>query len=125
MEILGIDHIGVVTKSIEESSAFYREYMGFTQGEVLEVKEMGMKILYLKKGSDTIELLEPDAKEGSSFGLKHLAFLCRGIDQVLEEASKRNLKVLHKSPMRHGDMRFFFCKAPDGELIEFVEREER
>lgn len=124
MEILGIDHVGIVTGNIQETAAFYAEHLGFTAGPVEDARELKLKTLNLRSGEDKLELLEPDTKEGATFGLRHIAFKCRNIDRVLEEIAARNLTLLHKSPLQYKNMRFFFCKAPDGVLLEFIEETE-
>jgi len=122
MEILGIDHIGVVTRDIASAVTFYTGLCGFEAAIVEDVPAMHMKICYVKKGNEVIELLEPEKKEGGAFGLKHIAFLCRDSDAVLELVRNKGFKLLHKEPVSHGNIRFFFCIAPDGEMVEFVER---
>jgi glyoxylase I family protein len=121
MEILGIDHVGIVTGNIQETAAFYTEHLGFTAGPVEEARDLKLKTLNLLSGRDKLELLEPESKEGTTFGLRHIAFKCRNIEQVLEEISARNLTLLHKSPLQYKNLKFFFCKAPDGVLLEFIE----
>jgi catechol 2,3-dioxygenase-like lactoylglutathione lyase family enzyme len=122
MEILGIDHIGIVTKDSAAAADFYREMCGFETASVEEVPAMAMKITCLRKGQDVLELLEPDNKETGSFGVKHVAFLCRDIEAVLRLARGKGCRLLHQSPQSHGNLSFFFCLAPDGEMVEFVER---
>ena len=121
MEISGIDHVGIVTANIEESSVFYVNFLGFTPGEIEEAKDLKLRMRLLQKGENTLELLEPESKEGATFGLRHIALRCSNIDGVFEEAARQNLKLLHKSPAQHGNTKFFFCKGVDGVLIEFVE----
>ncbi|GEM_PF-1937754 len=121
MEIHGIDHIGLVTKSIDESSAFYSNLCGFEAGEVEDIPAMQMRLCCLSKDNGVIELLEPYKKEGGSFGIKHLSIRCSNIYEVLNSVKEKGYKVLHQEPQVHGDRRFFFCQGPDGEFIEFME----
>jgi catechol 2,3-dioxygenase-like lactoylglutathione lyase family enzyme len=121
MEIHGIEHIGIVTKSMEESSAFYSKLLGFEAGEVHDFPDKQMKIGYLSKDNGVIELLEPYKKEGGSFGIKHVAIRCSGIEEVLKTVKEKGYKLLHQEPQVHGDRKFFFCQGPDGEYIEFME----
>lgn len=122
MEIYGIDHIGLVTKSIDESSAFYSKLCGFEAGEVEDIPSMQMRICNLSKGGGVVELLEPYKKEGGSFGIKHLAVRCSDIDEMLKSVKEKGYKLLQQEPQVHGDKKFFFCQGPDGEYIEFIEK---
>lgn len=124
MEIVGIDHVGIVTGNLEKSSAFYTRCFGFTPGVIEKAEELKLRLCHLRKGEDTIELLEPENKEVATLGLRHIAFKCKDIDNVFEEAKREDLMLLHKTPAQYKDLKFFFCKAPDGVLIEFIEEKE-
>lgn len=122
MEIHGIDHVGVVTKSIDDSSKFYSKLCGFDIGGVEDIPAMQMRICSLSKGGGVVELIEPYRKEGGSFGIKHIAVRCSGIDEVLKSVKEKGYKLLQQEPQFHGDQKFFFCQGPDGEYIEFIEK---
>jgi catechol 2,3-dioxygenase-like lactoylglutathione lyase family enzyme len=127
MEIGEFEHVGIVTRDMEKSAAFYTDFLGFKALPPEDVKEMHMKIQYLVKGKCTIELLEPEKganQASSTFGLKHVAYHCDNIDEVHSQAKKRGISLLHQIPVRHGKLAFFFCTGPDGEFIEFIEKKE-
>ena len=124
MDIEGIDHVGIVTGNLAESATFFSNNLGFAQGVVEEARELKLKMVLLTRGADTIELLEPDTKEGATFGLRHIAFRCRDIDRLIEELREKNIKLLHQTPQQYENKRFFFCKGTDGVLLEFIEEPE-
>ena len=59
--ILGrLNHVGVATRSIEASVAFYRDVMGATAiGEPFDLPAQGVRVCFVDTPNTQIELIEP------------------------------------------------------------------
>ena len=59
--ILGrLNHVGVATRSIEASIAFYRDVMGATAiGEPFDLPAQGVRVCFVDTPNTQIELIEP------------------------------------------------------------------
>src|SRR5215211_1087469 len=54
-----IDHIGIATRGIEESLAFWRDALGLEVRHTETVEEQGVRVAMLPVGEPRVELLEP------------------------------------------------------------------
>jgi catechol 2,3-dioxygenase-like lactoylglutathione lyase family enzyme len=122
MEILGLDHIGIITGDLEESCRFYRDSLGFEDGERRAEPSLKLKFAYMHREGMTLEFLQPDEGSSAGQGLAHVALRCRDIHGVFSALSSQGASLLHKEVQEHGGLSFFFVKGPNGVLLEIVER---
>jgi methylmalonyl-CoA/ethylmalonyl-CoA epimerase len=54
-----VDHIGIATRSIEESLKFWRDALGLEVKHAETVEEQGVNVAMLPAGEPRVELLEP------------------------------------------------------------------
>ena len=87
---LGIDHVGIVVKDLEEATATYRDILGFkiSGDEVLE--DRGLHVSFVETGNSKLELIAPtrEDSEVSRFlekrgeGIHHICIEVRDIEET-------------------------------------------
>ncbi|HEX7711059.1 MAG TPA: methylmalonyl-CoA epimerase [Sphingomonadaceae bacterium] len=133
MKLGPLNHVGVVTPSIEAAVQFWRSTMGaVTVHDPFDMPEQGVRVCFVETPNTQIELLEPLGENSpiANFlarnpqgGQHHLAFEVEDIEtarQYFAEAGKRIL-----GPTRigaHGTPVFFLHpKDMGGVLTEIME----
>ena len=133
MKLGPLNHVGVVTPSIEAAVQFWRSTMGaVTVHDPFDMPEQGVRVCFVETPNTQIELLEPLGENSpiANFlarnpqgGQHHLAFEVEDIEtarQYFAEAGKRFL-----GPTRigaHGTPVFFLHpKDMGGVLTEIME----
>ena len=132
MEISHIEHIGIAVKNLEKAIDYYEKVLGLNCYSIEEVKDQKVKTAFFKIGEIKIELLESTDEDGpigkfitkKGEGIHHMAFAVKNIDQALDEAKTKGIKLIdHKS--RKGaenlDIAFLHPKSTFGVLTEFCE----
>ena len=132
MENVKVDHIGIATKSIRESSLIW-EALGFVNSGEEIVKEQGVKIKFLSAfEGPKIELLEPlgeDTPVGRFIekrgpGIQQLAISVNDINKTIGELKKLNVSLINEIPTKgaHGNLiAFIHPSSTGGVLIELIE----
>ena len=132
MKLTHIEHIGIAVNSLEESIPYYEEILGLKCYAVEEVKDQKVKTAFFKVGDTKIELLESTDPEGPigkfvekrGQGIHHMAFAVDGIEDALQEAEEKGIRLIDKQP-RPGaeglDIGFLHPKFTFGVLTEFCE----
>lgn len=98
-----IDHIGIVTKSLEKGIKLWTDTFGYMQktAPVINTRQK-VKVVFLEKpGSIDIKLLEP-VEESSPVhrfalkggGLHHLCFKCESLDSKLADLNSGGFRIL-------------------------------
>jgi len=121
MAILKLDHVSILANEPEAVLNFYKDFLGFKLVSERTIKEMGMTIYDLKRGSDYIEVIEPSEKGKMTDGIKHIAFLSDNIEEDLRAFKDKGALLLHKEVQRHINLGFFFAKSPTGEFVEVIQ----
>jgi len=122
-KIVQIDHIGIATKDLEESSNFWK-MVGLVQSSEDEVvEEQGVKVRYLSSPSGNsdstrIELLEPTgddtpigkflSKKGP--GIQQLCIRVSNLELTLKKLIEEGIELIDRIPK----------KGSNGSLIAFV-----
>ena len=133
--MLGIEyklaHIGITVSNLEDSIDFYRKNFGFKEISRKDKPELSLKLVSLQLGESYLELIEPyfitkikfvgEKKESLSELLKksesHLALSTNKIHSAYLKLKENKVDILTDF-----DEKFFFCKDPDGFLIEVKQR---
>ena len=127
-----IDHIGIATQSIEESSEFW-VMLGFEISGDDTVESQGVKIRYMEGDNDCrIELLEPLGektpvgkfihKRGA--GVQQVAVSVKDIDDTISSLLSNGVKMINQEPVEgSGGHRIAFIhpSSTGGVLVELVE----
>ena len=130
--LLGVSHIGVAVRNLDEATRTYVNALGAQPGEVHSLPEVGMRAIMLSVGNTNIELMEPIGAEGpiAKFiesrgeGIHHICFEVDGIDKALESLSACGIRLVDKEarPGLEGRIAFVHPKSMNGVLTELVEK---
>jgi methylmalonyl-CoA/ethylmalonyl-CoA epimerase len=134
MKILGIDHIGVATKSIDQSSPFWNADLGLPSPEKETVAEQKVTTLLLLAGESEIELLEATAPESAiakfianrGEGMHHIALRVENIEDALKELQDKGIRLIDEKPRkgaRGSTVAFIHPQSTHGVLVELVQRD--
>jgi len=133
LESAQLHHVGVVVPSIAAALPFYRDTLGLDAGELREMADQAVRILFLRGGSGLIELLEPTdetsgvarflAQRGKPT-LHHVCFAVDDLGRVLSELAASGTELIDREPRRgaEGLVAFLHPQAADGVLIELIDR---
>jgi len=127
-----VDHIGIAVKSIEEKINIYKDFLGFDEIEIEELKDRGLRVAMIRVGETRIELLESTSDystikkylEKKGEGIHHIAYEVDNFDKIESLAEKENIKLLGKPATGAGGSQVVFLhpKTTGGVLIELVLR---
>jgi methylmalonyl-CoA/ethylmalonyl-CoA epimerase len=131
-----LNHVGVVTPSIEASVRLYRDVLGATQiGERFAVPEQGVWICFVDLPNSQIELIEPygDNSPVAAFleknpdgGQHHVCFEVEDILAARDDMRAKGATVLGTGEPRigaHGvPIIFVHPKDMGGVLVELMQR---
>ncbi|MEC7744436.1 MAG: methylmalonyl-CoA epimerase [Candidatus Thermoplasmatota archaeon] len=127
-----IDHIGIATQSIEESSEFW-VMLGFEISGDDTVESQGVKIRYMEGDNDCrIELLEPLGEQTPvgkfihkrGAGVQQVAVSVKDIDDTISSLLSNGVKMINQEPVEgSGGHRIAFIhpSSTGGVLVELVE----
>jgi len=130
---LGIDHVAIACRDLEESVKFYTEVLGFELHErrKTEGKHTAMVSAVLKAGAITVVLLQglgPDSQvskfvENFGPGVQHLAIAVENLPELAEDLKAEGLEfdtTIINSP---GLRQIFTHREPgSGMMFELIER---
>lgn len=127
-----IEHIGIAVKDLEASIRYYEDVLGLECYAVEEVKDQKVKTAFFKVGQTKIELLESTDPEGPvgkfiekrGAGVHHIAFAVEGLEDCLEEISKKGVSLIDTKPRKGAeglDIAFLHPKSTHGVLTELCE----
>ncbi|MEM3536317.1 MAG: methylmalonyl-CoA epimerase [Candidatus Bathyarchaeia archaeon] len=131
---VGVDHIGIAVKNLDEAINVYRDILGFKLESVHVLTERKVKVAFLSTGGETrIELLEPlgadspVAKflESRSEGIQHIAVKVKNIEAVLAELKSKGVTLVDEKPRLGAEgakIAFIHPKSTRGVLLELCER---
>ena len=123
MHISGTHHIALVTRDLPRLQAFYVETLGLP----LVGEFAGRDIVFVGIGETAIELIQrPDATPAAGgLGWAHLAPEVPDVDAAVSGLTAQGIHF-HVAPMDFPpdspDVRIAFCRDPDGNEIELVQR---
>ena len=133
MDKVKVDHIGIATKSINNSSRIW-EILGFVDTGEEIIPDQGVKVKFFSanKGPD-IELLEPlrDNTPIGKFiknhgpGIQQLAIRVSDIEKTITELKKADIRLVYENPLKGANgslITFIHPKSAGGVLIEIVEK---
>ncbi len=131
-----ISHVGIAVKSIEESSKFYTNGLGWEAEGMEEVLDQKVKVCFFTIGESRIELVEPTDENSGVYkfleerGFKdtvhHIAYEVDDIEKELENLKAKGIKLIDEKPRKgaHGmKIAFIHPKASNGVLVEICQPE--
>ena len=119
-QINGLQHIGVPTKNMEETIAFY-EKLGFETA--FETVNDGDRVVFLKFASLVIETYESKDAARKSGAVDHIALDVKDIEKTYELINQEGLNTtkdtIHFLPFWENGVKFFTIEGPNKEKVEF------
>lgn len=119
-QINGLQHIGVPTKNMEETIAFY-EKLGFETA--FETVNDGDRVVFLKFASLVIETYESKDATMKSGAVDHIALDVKDIEKTYELINQEGLNTtkdtIHFLPFWENGVKFFTIEGPNKEKVEF------
>src|SRR5919106_2122507 len=108
MTVMKIDHIGIATRSIEESLGFWRDALGLEVKHTETVEEQGVRVAMLPVGEPRVELLEPTGPdtpvarflEKRGGGIHHIAVRVPDIRAALARLKEGGARLIDEAPRR-------------------------
>ena len=103
-----IEHIGIAVNNLDEAIDYYENTIGLKCYAIEEVKDQKVKTAFFKVGDTKIELLESTDPEGPigkfiekrGQGIHHMAFAVDGIENALQEAEEKGIRLIDKEPRK-------------------------
>lgn len=130
---IGMDHVGVAVKNLDEAIKIYRDALGFKLEGIHIMNEQKVKVAFLSSGGEThVELLEPLGSDSTiakfletrGEGIHHLAVKVKNIVNALEEFKKNGVALIDEKPRVGAEgkkIAFVHPKSTRGVLLELCE----
>ena len=130
---VGMDHVGIAVKSLDEAIKVYRDALGFELRGVHVLKERKVKVAFFSTGNDAqIELLEPlgiDSPvskflEARGEGIHHIAVKVDNIEAVLDRLKQNGVVLVDEKPRDGAEgkkIAFVNPRSTKGVLLELVQ----
>jgi methylmalonyl-CoA epimerase len=130
---IGIDHVGVAVKNLDEALKVYRDTLGFKLEGVHVLTERKVKVAFLSTGGEAkIEILEPLSSDSTigkflethGEGVHHFAMKVKNIVEALEEFKKKGVTLIDETPQKGAEgkkIAFVHPKSTKGVLLELCE----
>jgi methylmalonyl-CoA/ethylmalonyl-CoA epimerase len=130
---VGVDHVGVAVKNLDEAVRVYCDVLGFRLEETRVLTERRVKVAFLSSGGQTqVELLEPLDNESAvakflsnrGEGVHHLAMRVSNIESVLEEFKQKGVTLIDEKPSLGAEgkrIAFIHPKSTKGVLLELCQ----
>jgi methylmalonyl-CoA epimerase len=129
-----IAHIGIAVHSLDEVLPFYRDQLGMTVSEILELPERGLRIAMLPCGESILELMEPmgEASQIQRFldkrgpGIHHMCLGGTNLQARLDSLAEDGVKLINPTPEIGAEglpVAFIHPKATGGVLLELIDDE--
>lgn len=118
----GIQHLGIPTKDMDKTLAFYQE-LGFETAFSTTLEENGQKVNFLKLGNLVIEAYTSEDAAMCYGGIEHVALNVTDIQAVYDMICEKGLNTLNDQvnflPFWENGVKFFTIEGPNKEKVEF------
>ena len=132
-KILGIEHVGVATKSVQGLSEIFTDILGLEHMGCEEVQDQQVLTKIFDTGKGKIEFLEPTSSNSSisnfinkkGMGIHHIALLVDHIQPALDYLHAKGIKLIDKKPRIGAEglsIAFLHPKSTGGILVELCEQ---
>ena len=130
---IGMDHVGVAVKNLDEAVRVYRDALGFKLESIHVLNERKVKVAFLSSGGETdIELLEPLSNDSAiakfletrGEGIHHFAMKVDDVEVALEDFKKKGVTLIDEKPKAGAEgkkIAFVHPKSTRGVLLELVQ----
>jgi methylmalonyl-CoA/ethylmalonyl-CoA epimerase len=132
MKMVGVKHIGIAVKDLEESIANFENLFGIKCGKREKIAASKVEVAFFDFGNTHIEMVSPIDPESpiSGYlekrgnGIHHICFDVEGIDEWLETLKSKGVKLLNETPREGASghrVAFINPASADGILLELSE----
>lgn len=127
-----LHHLAIAVPSIAGALPFYRDTLRFAPGEVREVPDQRVRVVFLEGAGALLELVEPLddtsgvarylAARGRST-LHHVCFVVDDLAGTLRRLEAAGVELIDRVPRAgaEGDVAFLHPRAADGVLVELID----
>ena len=133
MKILGIEHIGIAVKGIDQDAPFWKHILNLSHQGTEVVKDQGVTTDIYDTGKGKIELLASlgiDTHIGKFLkkkgpGVHHVCFEVDSINDAIKELKESNIQVITDDPTIGAEgykVVFIHPKSTGGVLLELAEK---
>ncbi len=131
---VGLDHVGVAVKNLDEAVGIYRDILGFRLEGIHVLTERKVRVAFFSSGGETrVELLEPIGEdspvakflESRGEGVHHVAVRVKGIEEVIAELKRKGMVLVDEKPRIGAEgakIAFVHPKSTKGVLLELYEK---
>ncbi|MBW1780535.1 MAG: VOC family protein [Deltaproteobacteria bacterium] len=128
--IKGINHLGIVVKSIDEVVPFLKEAFGAEEISRVEFPELKQISATVRIGDGCLELMEPIGPDGpvgkflesKGGGMHHVSLLCDDLVATSERLEAQGFQVIGKMFEGPFKVAFLHPKSSKGILFELAEK---
>jgi len=130
---VGVGHVGVAVKNLDEAIRVYRDTLGFKLDGVHVLTERKVRVAFFSTGGEAqVELLEPlggdspVAKflESRGEGIHHFAVKVKDIEAALAALKQKGVVLIDEKPREGAEgkkIAFVHPKSTKGVLLELCE----
>lgn len=136
MNTKGVRHVGIITRNPEQLIDFYKGVLNLKKvwdkeenvNDITGYDEDCRTIKLASENGSQIELIVPQRKPINSIseylelGISHIALTVTGMEEIYEKVKNFDCEMLTGSIFTNqAGIKIFFCKDPDGNILELVE----
>ena len=133
MKIIGIEHIGISTESIDKIAPFWKKVLKLKHMHRETIEKMGVVTDIYDTGRGKVELLEQTGQESpiAKFlkkkgpGIHHICLEVENIEEAISELKQADIQLTNDVPLKGaGESRVVFIhpKSTGGVLVELVQK---
>ena len=122
-----MDHIAVIVESIEESSKYYSDLLGFEIKGTIKSEETGDRYCAMTKDDVVLELVEASKKSPLLAagpvreGISHVAYLVDDIEATLKGLRAAGAQILAEKSIVFGKIKFNYAKMRNELILEVMQ----
>ena len=133
MKIIGIEHIGIATESIDKISPFWKKVLKLKHMHRETIEKMGVVTDIYDTGRGKVELLEQTGQESSIAkflkkkgpGIHHICLEVENIEEAISELKQADIQLINDVPLKGTEENrvvFIHPKSTGGVLVELVQK---
>ena len=133
MKIIGIEHIGIATESIDKIAPFWQKVLKLNRIHRETIEKMGVITDIYDTGRGKVELLEQTGEESSIAkflkkkgpGIHHICLEVENIEEAISELKQADIQLINDVPLKGAEENrvvFINPKSTGGVLVELVQK---
>ena len=133
MKILGIEHIGIATESIDKIAPFWKQVLKLNHTHRETVYKEGVITDIYDTGRGKVELLEKIGQESTiakflekrGQGIHHLCFEVDNIEEAITELKQAKIRLVNEIPTKGAEENlvvFIHPESTGGVLVELAQK---